>query len=308
MTASMVAILIFLSIVSGLGAILLGVRELFGARPASVANGGQFRLQRLPRLEQGGQPGPIARFDRWFARVVLESGLAWDTTSAGLLLVLSGMVLGGALFLWAEQPLAAGWGLLVGSLLPLGYFVRKQRQRRKQLQEQLPLALDMMARGVRAGQSLDQAFDLLGKHGPEPLATEFRRSSQHLEMGLSMPAAMRSFLERVRLDDARIFATTLAVHRETGGNVAQALERLAVVVRDRLSYRRQLRVATGAGRISAILVGAVAPLVFLFFFVFRPEYLRSMFESPMGQSMFVLAIVLELVGLIWTARLLRPTL
>jgi len=81
-----------------------------------------------------------------------------------------------------------------------------------------------------------------------------------------------------------------------------------VVVRDRLSYRRQLRVATGAGRISAILVGAVAPLVFLFFFVFRPEYLRSMFESPMGQSMFVLAIVLELVGLIWTARLLRPTL
>ncbi len=306
MSASLIAILVFLSVVSSLGAVLLGLRQLIGSR--ELANAGGLRLRRVPRLsEHGGREGPIAAFDRWFIQLLRESGLGWDATSASLLLILSGLLLGGALFLWGEHPLPAGWGLIVGALLPLGYVIHRRRKRFKRLQDQLPAALDMMARGVRAGQSLDQAFALLGGHSPEPLATEFRYGARQLEMGLGMPAVMRSFLSRVRLDDVRIFATTLAVHRETGGNVALALERLAAVVRDRLSYRRQLRVATGAGRISAILVGTVAPLVFLFFFVFRPEYLQAMLSSPMGQSMFVLAVLLEIVGLIWTARLLRPT-
>ncbi len=310
MSESIVALLVFLSLVSAMGAGLLGLRELLAMRHVATAAGvGRLRIARLPRPAEGSRPrGPIARFDNWFFRLLHESGLGWDATTGSLLIVLSGLVIGGALFLWEEQPLAAGWGVLVGSLLPLGYFVRKRRQRRKCFQEQLPSALDMLARSVRAGQSLDQAFDLLGRHAPEPLAAEFRQAAQQLELGMSMPAVMRCFLYRVPLDDVRIFATTLAVHRETGGNVAEALERLAAVVRERLSYRRQLRVATGAGKISAILVGSVAPLVFLFFFIFRPEYLRSMLESPLGQSMFVLGIVLELVGLVWTARLLRPTL
>ena len=86
----------------------------------------------------------------------------------------------------------------------------------------------------------------------------------------------------------------------------RALDTLRKFARDRLTYRRQLRVSTGAGKASAILVAITAPLIFLFFFVFRPEYVNSMLNSPLGQTFLVTAIALELIGLIWTIRLLKP--
>jgi tight adherence protein B len=191
-------------------------------------------------------------------------------------------------------------------IIPLVVILYKRRKRTKQLQDQLPGALDMLARAVRAGESLDQALEVVGAHSPEPLAAEFRTCARQLGMGLSIPGVMRSLVDRVQLYDVRIFTTTLIVHRQTGGNVARMLERLAKVIRDRLSYRRQLKVSTGAGRASALLVGLMGPVVFLFFFFCRPEYLNAMLETTLGQSMLIIAATLEIIGLIWTVRLMKP--
>jgi len=312
MSASFVALLLFGAFVCATGAVLLGVQQVVVSRRGTQATltasaSAILRLRRRPRAEAGKQPkNAVAQFDGWFIQLVRDSGLSWDPVSVALLLVLSGVLLGGVLFLWQEQLPPAVLGLLVGMSIPVAYLVARKRKRIKQLQEQLPPALDMLARCVRAGQSLDQALTLVGQQSPEPLAAEFRLCAQQLDMGLAMASVMRLLVERVRLHDVRIFTTTLTVHRQTGGNVAKVLERLAGVIRDRLSYRRQLRVATGAGKASATLVAIIGPLVFLFFAVFRPEYLNTMLQSPLGQSLLIVAVLLEIVGLVWTARLLKP--
>jgi tight adherence protein B len=104
----------------------------------------------------------------------------------------------------------------------------------------------------------------------------------------------------------RILGTTLIVHRQMGGNVVAVLERLSQVIRDRLNARRQLRATTAAGRMSAAFVSLVTPCVFLYFMFFRPEYSADMLEAPLGRTMLLAAAILEIVGLIWMARLLRP--
>jgi tight adherence protein B len=309
MSASLVASLVFLAAASAIGALVLAAQDVLSAWRAHrrARSGAPVKLRRLPRaVEQKPAGGPVSKFDHWFSGLVRDTGLRWDLVSAALLLVFCGIALGGFLFLLREHVPLALLGAIVGTLAPLGYLIGRRRRRIRQLQGQLAPALDMLARSVRAGESLDQALDLVGQSSPEPLAAEFRWCSKQLEMGLSIPAVMRSLVERVRLYDVRIFTTTLTVHRESGGNVARVLERLASVIRDRLSYRRQLRVATGSGRISALLIGLIGPLVFAFFFFFRQHYLNTMLESPVGQSLLITAVVLEIVGLIWTARLMKP--
>jgi len=307
MSLSLIALLVFLATVSALGAVIFAVQDLRAARAAANAAAAPIRLRRLSRpAAQQTEQGPVAAFDQWFVRLVRETGLAWSPYTAALLLVLCGIVGGAILFLWNEQPAPALMGVLLGFPAPLAYLIFRRQRRVRRLQDQLPPALEILARSVRAGETLDQAVALLGRHSPEPLATEFRFCARQLEMGLGMAAVMRSLVQRVQLYDMRIFATTLVVHRRAGGNIAAVLDRLAHVIRDRLSYRRQFRVATAAGRISVALVGLIAPAVFLFFFFFRPHYISSLLAAPLGQSLLLIAVFLEIVGLIWTARLLRP--
>ena len=174
------------------------------------------------------------------------------------------------------------------------------------LQKQFPAALEFLARSVRAGHSLDEAIALAGSEGPQPLAAEFAYCSRQLAMGLGMPATVRSLADRIRLVDVKIFAALLGVHRESGGNVAEVLERLALSIRERMSYRRQLRATTSAGRMSAIFVAALAPILFIYMFFFHAEYAHAMLETPLGQTFLLTAVVLQVIGMIWTARLTKP--
>jgi tight adherence protein B len=309
---SLAILLVFLALASAMAASAMAVRDLVFSRGASGAAKGaasatRVRLRRVPGVvETGGPAGPVSAFDRWFRRTVRDTGMSLSPMEAALLLVLCGSIGGAALFLWNERPLIGIIGVVVGMGAALVYLVIRRGKRVMVLQEQLPGALDMLARSLRAGQSLDEAFQVVGDRSPRPLAAEFRFCANQLAMGLSMPAVMRSLVDRVCLFDMRIFTTTLSVHRQTGGNVARVLERLAAVIRDRLSYRRQLRAITGAGRLSATIIATIGPLLFLYLFYFHPQYLQAMTESSVGQTLLTVAVSLEIIGLIWVARLLRP--
>ena len=309
MSPPVIALVIFAAVLSLAGAAIFAINDVLRVRRASASAGvaGQLRLRRIrPTKIVGSIGGPVTAFDHWFSRLVQETGLGWDPGAAALLMVLCGLVIGASLFLWNGELLPAAIGILLGVPLPACYLAVRRWRRVKLLQDQLAPALDILARSVRAGQALDQAIGHLGRNSPEPLATEFRFCSRQLEMGLSMPAVMRGLVGRLQMYDVRIFATTLIVHRQAGGNIAAVLDRLARVIRDRLSYRRQLRAVTAGGRISALLVSLITPALFLFFILVRPAYIASLFHSPLGQSLLVLTAFLEIVGLIWTARLLRP--
>ena len=103
----------------------------------------------------------------------------------------------------------------------------------------------------------------------------------------------------------RIFSSAISVHRDAGGNIAETLERLARVIRDRRNYHRQMRAVTGAGRISVLVIAALGPLLFAYLFLFQPEYGQGLWEDSVGRGMLMLAVVLQVVGLFWVSRLLK---
>ena len=206
---------------------------------------------------------------------------------------------------WALSWRRKGPALAIGMLVPLVYLMVKRSRRMRAIQQQLPDVLDLLARAVRAGESLDQAIALAGREMPEPLGPEFRRCAHQLEMGLSYTGTMHSLARRVRTVELRILVTSLLVHQKTGGKLPPVLERLAGVVRDRLSYRRQFRAATASGRLSAVLIATAGPLVFLYMMTFQPDYIRGFFEQPLGWSLLAAAVGLQLLGLTWIAGLLR---
>lgn len=309
MSPELVSLIVFAAVVTVVGAIALVVHDVRAARQAAQAVVTQpVRLQRIkPPEPEGAGEISVAGFDRWFAALVRDAGVDWSPTIAAILMVMWGVLCGVALFTYNERFEVAVVAGLLSIPLPLVFLIVRRARRLAKLQDQMPQALDTLARSIRAGQTLEQAIALVGDHSPEPLAKEFRWCARQFNMGLGLPAVMRSFVRRLPLYDVRILATTLAVHRQMGGNVVSVLERLAQVIRDRLNSRRQLRATTAAGRASAVFIALVTPGVFLYFLFFRPDYTAEMLGTTLGQTMLMFAALLEIVGLIWMARLLRST-
>lgn len=303
MELPLIGLLCFAAITCVVAAFGLLVRDLVAA---GAPRGEMTLLRRMPLARDERPPqGLTGHLDAALERLVVESGLDWSTMAATLLLVAGGLLVGGALWLWTESIPTAAVGCLVGMVLPLPIMVFSRLRRIREIREQFPDVLDLLSRAVRAGESLDQAITLAGEKGPEPLAREFRRCARQLDMGLSMNAVMRALVFRLRLMEVRIFATTLAVHRQTGGNLAVTLERMASVLRERITYHRQIRSATAAGRFSATLIATAGPLLFAYMFFFQYEYASRLVTLPLGQTLLTVAVVLELIGLLWVYRLLQ---
>jgi tight adherence protein B len=165
--------------------------------------------------------------------------------------------------------------------------------------------MELLARAVRAGETLDQAIALVGETTEEPLKSEFVRCSKHLDMGLSLDAAIRSLTRRAPLPETRIFAATLMVQRRAGGSLPVTLERLARVIRDRLSYQRQFRAATSAARFSMIFILLIGPLVLAYMWFFQREYVQNFVSTPQGHILMITAVILQVIGTIWVFKLLR---
>lgn len=306
MDSQVLALLIFLGLATGIAAVGMLARDMVAVLSGGRSGGQTVRLRRVPRFDAGAPAGLTGRFDRWFTRLVQETGWGWTPMTAALLVGMGALLAGGAIFLWAEHPVAASAGGFIGAMLVMAVLVVRRIRHIRLLQQQLPTALEFIARSVRAGHSLDEALELAGSEGPQPLAAEFAYCSRQLAMGLGVPAAVRSLADRVRLVDVKIFATLLGIHREAGGNVAEVLERLALSIRERMSYRRQLRAITSAGRLSAFFVASLGPILFAYMYFFHTDYILTMLESSLGQTFLLAAAVLEIVGLAWTLRLMKP--
>ena len=302
MEAHLISLVSFAGIASACGAVLLGARDLWIGREAAQTE----VLRRLPRRNREAEsPTLVGRFDHWFERTLYLSGWPLNSLAAMLLHVLVAVVLGAAVFLLTENTLLTATAALAGFAVVLLWMVVSQRRRVAKFSEQLPGALDLLARAVRAGESLDQAIDLVGRSSHEPLATEFRRCSGHLQMGLSLSNTLEGLTERFDLIDVRILANTLSTHRDIGGNLAETLERLAEVIRDRRAFRRQLKSVTGAGRFTALFIATLGPLLFGYMFIFQPEYGRKLLDDPLGRTLLTYAVISQVVGLLWVMRLLK---
>ena len=173
------------------------------------------------------------------------------------------------------------------------------------MQEGMPYVVDLLARAVRAGESVDQAVALVGAETKGVIGREFTRCARQLDMGLALGTVMQSLSRRIRLTELRMLASTLMVHRQTGGNLPVALDRMAGVVRDRLNGARQMRATTGAGRSSTVLMAVVSPIAYILCFVYFPDHVRPLLTDPMGRILLIVAVALEVLGICWVLALLK---
>jgi tight adherence protein B len=253
-------------------------------------------------------PPPIGwreRMDKAFEIMVQRSGAGMSPAQALGLTCLVGVLLGGGLYLWREETWMAAAGLALGMLLPFSVFAILQSRWRIQLQEQLPDAYFLLARSLRAGMSLEQALAGVAQHGAKPLADEFHRVSEQCKLGLNVPAALQQMADRLRMPDVDALLSVITLHRTLGGNLPALLDRLAASTRDRIQFRGYFRAATALGRITGIALAAIAPVLFIGYLIWQPDYLANFAASPIGLNALGMALALEVLGVLWLWYLLR---
>lgn len=252
--------------------------------------------------------GWAARMDRRFEEMIQRTGTQMTAQEALALIALLTAGLAVGFYLIREELWLALFGMALGMGVPLGIFYYLQARYRRQLQDQLPDAFYLLARSMRAGLTLPQAIELVGEHGSKPLAGEFHRCSGQIRLGLPVREALQTMADRVQLLDFNAFVSTVILHQQTGGNLAEQLDRLAAGTRDRNQYRGYFRSATALGRITSTALALGVPLILLYYALFQPEHAMPFFQSTVGWIVVSVALGLELVGAVWMYFLLRVEL
>jgi tight adherence protein B len=194
--------------------------------------------------------------------------------------------------------LAAG---IVAGMIPLAVIAFKRSRRFHLFEKHFPEALDLLARAVRAGHAITTGFEMVAKELPEPVGGEFRTTFEEQNFGLPLRDALLNFTERVPLLDVRFFVTALLIQKETGGNLAEILDNLSRVIRERFRIRGEVRIRTAQGRMTAGILIALPPLMLFMLNMLNPSYMKPMFTQSIGHWMLIGAAVLQVVGsvLLW---------
>lgn len=235
--------------------------------------------------------------------LLLQSGLGW---SVGQFLMRVGVAASatGLLALFTLDNLAIAVLAAVPAALFPYYYVRWKKNRRTfRLESQLPDAIDLIARAVRAGHPLSAGLRMASEEVPEPLASEFRITFEEQRFGLPFEEALLGLGDRVEVVDVRILITAILVQREVGGNLSEILETIAETMRARFTLKRQVRVYTAQGRMSGYTLAALPILVGLLISVINPEYMQTLYLEPLGQVLLVSAGVLQIIGFLWIRRI-----
>jgi tight adherence protein B len=186
-------------------------------------------------------------------------------------------------------------GLLCG-MLPVGWLTFRRRRRFKIFGHQLIDALELMARALRSGHSLSAGFQLVAEEMVAPIATEFRRVFDEQNLGIPMDEALNNMTKRIPNLDLKFFATALILQRQTGGDLAEILDKISRLIRERFAIWGQVQALTGEGRLSGIVLLALPPCLFIAVYKMNPEYMAPMFTDTMGKQMLAGATIMQFLG------------
>ena len=190
---------------------------------------------------------------------------------------------------------------VVAAVIPISVVAFQRRRRLKKFEERFPDALDLLGRAVRSGHPFTSGLEMISKESSEPIAGEFRKTFEEQNFGLPLRDALINMTERVPIVDVRFFVTALMIQKETGGNLAEILDELSRVIRDRFRIYREVQVRTAQGRLTAMILIALPVAMLLILEVVNPTYLRVMFDDPIGPPMLGAAAGLQILGslIIW---------
>jgi tight adherence protein B len=185
---------------------------------------------------------------------------------------------------------------LVFLSLPFFWLWNKRRARLKKFAAQLSDALELVARALRAGHSLGAGMHVVAEEIPAPIADEFSRVFEETNLGISVEEALKSMCDRVPNIDLRFFVTSVSIQRQTGGDLAEILDKIGYVVRERFRIMGQVKALTGEGRLSGIVLIALPFALFGFMLNIKPDYVESLWTTDLGKKMSVFAIIAQILG------------
>lgn len=187
-------------------------------------------------------------------------------------------------------------------------FVRLLMMRRKRLrmfEEQLPGALDLISRALRAGHAFSGAMDMVGKEAHEPLAGEFRTTFDEINFGVPMQEALLNLVARVPVIDLRYFVIAVLLQRDTGGNLAELLDNLAALIRARFKLLGAVRALSAEGRLSAWILSLLPFAAAAMMFAIRPQLMQVLWTDPVGPTLIASTAVMMVLGIFWMRHIIR---
>ena len=233
---------------------------------------------------------------------------------SGLKLTVTGLMLGtvGVAVLafvlvttFTGLPWLGAGASVVGASIPYLVVRRARTKRIYKFEELFPEAIDLIGRAMRAGHTFITGLSMVADELPEPVAGEFKLIYDQQNYGMDLSEALKNFAARVPLLDARFFVTAVLTQRQAGGNLAEVLDNLARVIRDRFKVKRQIRVVSAHGRITGWILGGLPPALALALAIQAPENFAVLFTDPLGIRMITVAIVLQIVGMLIIRKLVR---
>jgi tight adherence protein B len=181
----------------------------------------------------------------------------------------------------------------------------KRRKRFNSFLEHLPDALDLVSRALSAGHAFSEALHMVSTEMPEPIATEFRKAYEEQNLGLSVKLALENLTQRIPLLDLKMCVTAILIQRETGGNLAEILEKVAYTIRERFRIMGDLKTLTTSSRMSAWLLCALPIFVALAVTVMNPEYMSVLWKDPRGHYLIAAAMTMQVIGMLIVRKILQ---
>jgi tight adherence protein B len=280
------------------------LRQVDGPRNSDLVTEAPRRMSSIPALEgllvrHGGRAGS------WLEQQLIEADLK---ASVGVFLMacMLGAAVGWTVGMMVLELLAAGLVLAaIGAFVPLLVVRIKRSKRLRLFEEQFPEAIDLIARALRAGHAFTTGLGMAADETPAPVGKEFKRIYDEQNFGMSLPDALRAMAGRVPVLDARFFVTAVLTQRESGGNLAEVLDNLSSVMRERFKVKRQIRVISAHGRLSAWVLSLLPPSMAAVLFALSPSFMRVLIDDPLGLQLVFVAVFLQLLGSYIVSRLVK---
>jgi tight adherence protein B len=237
-------------------------------------------------------------------KMMFQANLKWKTTTFLVVAGVSGLAMAGmGMAKWGIWGGLAGGAL--GLAIPYKILSRRKKKRLKKFERQLPDALDLLARGLRAGHAFPTGLQQVAQEMPDPLGTEFFETFREFNHGLDLNTALLNLCDRVGLRDLAFFTTAVLIQRETGGNLTEILEKISILIRERFKLTAQVKALTAEGRLSGVILLILPPLLSGMLMVFNPKYESQLFLHPTGQFLCGVALGFQLLGMIWIHKIVN---
>jgi tight adherence protein B len=186
---------------------------------------------------------------------------------------------------------------------PFFYLVYKRRKRMLKFEKQLPEALELIARSLKAGHAFAGGLKMVSEELPAPAGTEFGKTFDEINYGIAVSQALKNLAERVDVTDLKFFVVSVIIQRETGGNLAEVLENISHIVRERFVLAGQVKALTAEGRLSALVLCLLPFFIAFIIFLLNPEYIKLLFDDPIGLVLIGAALFMILLGIIVIKRI-----